>query len=337
MGLSPEDEKNWAESRIVIGPGAKPPLFFAGMCLLQPGDEILIPDPGFPAYKALAMACSCSYKFVPMNEACNSFNMEKFKAALTDKTKLVIINSPSNPTGGVMPKKDLDEVMALVKDKPKCWVLSDEIYSQLCYDGIEVPSALSYPDMRDRTIAVDGFSKTYCMTGWRLGWAVLPPNLQQRVHLFMTHSIGCSASFTQMAGVAALQGDQTKLTEMVEDYKKRRDYIVGALNDMPGVSCESPQGAFYVFPNISKLFGTHIKSSKEFADKFLDDKYIVCLPGTDFGEAGEGHLRFSYVRNMEELKRGMTQMAEFVNEIVQKDETLKLGEPEPEIEQATQK
>jgi aspartate aminotransferase len=295
----------------VIGPGAKPPLFFAAQCLLQPGDEVLIPDPGFPAYKALAQACSCSFRFIPWLD--NTFDLAALEASLSDKTRMIIINSPSNPTGGVMPKEDLDKVMAMLEAFPRCWVLSDEIYSQLTYDGIGTPSsALSYPSMRERTIAVDGFSKTYCMTGWRLGWAIMPAPLAERVHLFMTHAIGCSASFTQIAGIAALSGPQDMLTEMVAEYQKRRDYVVGRLNAMPGVTCKTPMGAFYVFPDVS---GVGVPC-KEIQRRLLFEGHLVCLPGTDFGAVGEGHLRYSYVRAMEKLVAGMDKTEEIIKKIV---------------------
>jgi aspartate aminotransferase len=248
-----------------------------------------------------------------MNKECTSFDMGQFNLALSEKTRLVIINSPSNPTGGVMPKEDLDQVMAACEARPKCWVLSDEIYSQLTYDNIGTPpSALSYPSMRNRTIAIDGFSKTYCMTGWRLGWAVMPVSLSQRVHLYMTHAIGCSASFTQIAGIAALSGPQDILKEMVEEYQRRRDYICERLNAMPGVTCAKPQGAFYVFPDVSAVG----LPCRELAQRLLFEGHTVCLPGTDFGAVGEGHLRFSYVRNMETLVAGMDAVESIITKIV---------------------
>jgi aspartate aminotransferase len=310
-----EGDQAVQSNQVVVGPGAKPPLFFAAQCLLQPGDEMLIPDPGFPVYKAIAQACHCTYKFVPWN--IRTFDLAAFEAALNEKTRIVIINSPSNPTGGVMPEEDLDKAMALVAKWPRAYVFSDEIYSQLTYDGIGTPkSALNYPEMRDRTVAIDGFSKTYCMTGWRLGWAVMPEPLATRCHLYMTHTIGCSASFTQIAGIAALAGPQDMLTEMREEYQTRRNYVVGRLNAMPGVSCATPEGAFYVFPNISGVCEATGLKCKELAKRMLFEHYVVCLPGTDFGAVGEGHLRYSYVRSMETLIAGMDATEAFFTKVM---------------------
>ena len=231
---------------VVVGPGAKPGLFFPTLALVQPGDEVIYPDPGFPTYRAMIQVAGAVPVPVPLRPDGASFDMDAFRAAITPATKLIVLNSPANPTGGVMPSDDVEEV-ARVATENDAWVLTDEIYSRLVYpaeDGTpgSAPSVFSIPGMRDRTVLVDGFSKTYCMTGWRLGWAVMPPALARRVELLVVHSVGCTATFTQEAGLAALVGPQEGVDAMVEEYRRRRDFVVGALNDIPGVSCPVPEG-----------------------------------------------------------------------------------------------
>ena len=302
---------------VVVGPGAKPGLFFPTLALVQPGDEVIYPDPGFPTYRAMIQVAGAVPVPVPLRPDGASFDMDAFRAAITPATKLIVLNSPANPTGGVMPSGDVEEV-ARVATENDAWVLTDEIYSRLVYpaeDGTpgSAPSVFSIPGMRDRTVLVDGFSKTYCMTGWRLGWAVMPSALARRVELLVVHSVGCTATFTQEAGLAALVGPQEGVDAMVEEYRRRRDFVVGALNDIPGVSCPVPEGAFYAFPDVSS-FGL---SSKEVADRLLSEGGVAVLPGTDFGANGEGKIRLSYVGEMETLEEGVRRIAATLGKIAE--------------------
>ena len=302
---------------VVVGPGAKPGLFFPTLALVQPGDEVIYPDPGFPTYRAMTQVAGAVPVPVPLRPDGASFDMDAFRAAITPATKLIVLNSPANPTGGVMPSDDVEEV-ARVATENDAWVLADEIYSRLVYpaeDGTpgSAPSVFSIPGMRDRTVLVDGCSKTYCMTGWRLGWAVMPPALARRVELLVVHSVGCTATFTQEAGLAALVGPQEGVDAMVEEYRRRRDFVVGALNDIPGVSCPVPEGAFYAFPDVSS-FGL---SSKEVADRLLSEGGVAVLPGTDFGANGEGKIRLSYVGDMETLEEGVRRIAATLGKIAE--------------------
>ena len=302
---------------VVVGPGAKPGLFFPTLALVQPGDEVIYPDPGFPTYRAMIQVAGAVPVPVPLRPDGASFDMDAFRAAITPATKLIVLNSPANPTGGVMPSDDVEEV-ARVATENDAWVLADEIYSRLVYpaeDGTpgSAPSVFSIPGMRDRTVLVDGCSKTYCMTGWRLGWAVMPPALARRVELLVVHSVGCTATFTQEAGLAALVGPQEGVDAMVEEYRRRRDFVVGALNDIPGVSCPVPEGAFYAFPDVSS-FGL---SSKEVADRLLSEGGVAVLPGTDCGANGEGKIRVSYVGDMETLEEGVRRIAATLGKIAE--------------------
>ena len=305
------DDDAVSPDEVVVGPGAKPGLFFPALAVISPGDEVMYPDPGFPTYKAMIQVAGGVPVPVPLRADGASFDMDAFRAKMSPKTKLVVLNSPANPTGGVMPAEDVEAVAAAAKEND-AWVLSDEIYSRLVYgDGEDdtgnatASSVFNIPGMRDRTILVDGFSKTYCMTGWRLGWAVMPAALAKKVELLLVHSVGCTATFTQEAGIAALEGPQDGVLEMVDEYRRRRDFVVGALNEIPGVECPTPAGAFYAFPDVS-AFG---KSSKEIADLLLAEGGVAVLPGTDFGANGEGKIRLSYVGDMETLREGCARIA----------------------------
>jgi len=293
------------EDMVVVGPGCKPGLFFATMALVEKGDEVICPDPGFPTYANMIKVVGGVIVPVGLNADCSSFDMAALAAAVTPKTRVLILNSPSNPTGGVMPKADLDAIAVLAKANPRMWIFSDEIYARLVFDGQSIaPSYMSSArdhGVLDRAMMFDGFSKTYCMTGWRLGWAVMPPPLAERIHLLMVHSLGCTANFTQSAGVAALTGPQHAVDEMIQEYQRRRDYVIGRLNAMPGVTCATPKGAFYAFPNVE---GTGM-GCRELSEILLNTAGVAVLPGTDFGDKGEGHIRISYVRNMDILKEGL--------------------------------
>lgn len=292
---------------VVVVPGAKPIIFFPITALVEAGDEVVYPNPGFPIYES--MINFMGGKAVPMvlrEEKGFSFDPDEFVSLVNEKTKLIILNSPGNPTGGVMSQADL-EVVAEVATKYDCWVLSDEIYSRIIYEG-EHRSVASLPGMQERTIILDGFSKTYAMTGWRLGYGAMPADLAAWVTKLMVNSNSCSAAFTQVAGAAALTGDQSGVIDMVAEFKRRRDAIVEGLNALPGVTCLKPKGAFYVFPNVSALG----RSEKEIADALLDEAGVAALAGTSFGEYGKGYLRFSYANSLENIEKALERMGEWL-------------------------
>jgi aspartate/methionine/tyrosine aminotransferase len=292
--------------QVVVSPGAKPNLFFPVLALIEPGDEVIYPNPGFPTYEAMIRVAGGVPIPVPLKEESNfSFDLEAFHQLVNARTKLVILNSPSNPTGGVMPLADL-EVIAKASQTFNFWVLSDEIYTRLAYDQVNVPSIASLPGMMDRTIIVDGFSKTYAMTGWRLGYGLMPKSLAHVVELLLTHSVGCTAQFVQIAGIEALTGPQSQVDGMVSEYQKRRDVIVDGLNAIPGITCQRPQGAFYIFPNITS-FGI---SSSEMAGFLLEKAGVAVLAGSDFGEYGEGYLRLTYSNSIENIVKAIEQIKE---------------------------
>jgi aspartate aminotransferase len=296
-------------SEVIVGPGGKPGLFFPVLALIDPGagDEVIYPNPGFPTYWAMVDIAGGEHRPVPLSEAMDfSFDLDAFDALVNAKTRLVVINSPANPTGGVMPLKDLEHV-AEAALRYDFWVLTDEIYSRLTYDGILAPSIAALPDMMERTIIVDGFSKTYAMTGWRLGYAIMPEKLAERVSLLYTHSVGCTAAFTQVAGIEAITGPQDMVDRVVAEYQHRRDVIIKRLNEIPGVSCRTPQGAFYAFPNVSS-FGI---PSGELALRILNETGVSLLSGTDFGPHGEGYLRLCYANSVENIEKAMTSLKDF--------------------------
>jgi aspartate/methionine/tyrosine aminotransferase len=299
-------------SQVVIGPGAKPGLFFPTLALVQAGDEVIYPDPGFPTYKAMIDIAGGVPVPVPLCEENKfSFDLNVFDAAINRRTRLIVLNSPANPTGGVIPLEDLKHIAAKAQEFD-AWVMSDEIYGRLAYDGNQVPSIASLPGMPERTIIVDGFSKTYAMTGWRLGYMIMPEKLAGRVELLLTHSIGCTATFTQIAGMEALTGPQEQVDAMVAEYQRRRDHIVVGLNAIPGIHCLVPQGAFYVFPNV-KSFG---HPSSEIARRLLDEAGVAALSGTDFGPHGEGYLRLCYATSVKTIDRALEHMGEFFRLLV---------------------
>jgi len=285
-------------AQVVVGPGAKPALFFPTLALVRPGDKVIYPDPGFPTYPAMIGVAGGAPVPVPLREEDGfSFDLAVFDRVVNDRTRLIILNSPSNPTGGVLPLPVLEHVAdaALRHDM---WVISDEIYARLVFDGVTVPSIASLPGMAERTVICDGFSKTYAMTGWRLGFGIMPEALAERVSLLLTHSIGCTATFTQYAGLEALTGSQEQVEAVVAEYEKRRDVLVAGLNAIPGVRCHTPQGAFYVFPNVSS-FG---RASTWLANYLLEEAGVAVLPGTAFGDAGEGYLRLCFANSMENIR-----------------------------------
>ena len=295
------------KDNVVIVPGGKPTMFFTMLTLVEPGDEVIYPNPGFPIYESCIKFARGIPVPMPLT-ADNDFRLdvEKLKSLITPKTKLIIINNPGNPTGGIFEKEDILAIADILKDRPDIFVLSDEIYDRLMYDG-ETISIASIPEMRDRTLVLDGFSKTYAMTGWRIGYCVANVDIIKKFEMIMVNSVSCTCSFTQMAAVEALKGPQDSVVEMKNKFKERRDWLVNALNEIDGIKCCMPRGAFYAFPDISS-FGL---SSKEFADRLLEEEGIALAWGTSFGEYGEGHIRISYATSLENLKEAVERLKRF--------------------------
>lgn len=295
-------------AQVIVGPGAKPGLFFSTLVLVEPGDEVLYPDPGFPTYRAMiSVAGGRPIPLTLKEESGFSVDLEAFDRLINKRTRLIILNSPSNPTGNVLPIADLMHIARAAVDLD-CWVISDEIYSRFVYDGRVATSIASLPGMAERTIIVDGFSKTYGMTGWRLGYAIMPPDLAERLELLITHSIGCTATFTQIAGLAALEERPGLSVETVQEYQRRRDLIVEGLNSIPGVKCSLPQGAFYAFPNIARTG----YSSQQLATHLLEYAGVAVLPGTDFGVNGEGYLRLCFAVPPETIRLALERISQVI-------------------------
>ena len=282
---------------VSVTPGAKPILFFSILALVERGDEVIYPDPGFPIYESMIRFAGGTPVPMPLEEARGfSFDLNRFRDRLTDKTRLVILNSPHNPTSGVIPRQDIAEIAAMLCERDVA-VLSDEIYSRIYY-GEEAPASIaSFPGMTGKTIIMDGFSKAYAMTGWRIGYGVMPEFLAEAVTKLMVNSNSCTASFTQRAGIAALTGPQDGVVRMVREFHRRRDAFCRGLSEVPGFRCALPGGAFYLFPNVS---GTGMDST-ELADFLLNEAGVACLDGGCFGEYGKGYLRFSYANSMANL------------------------------------
>jgi len=297
-------------SQVVVGPGAKPALFFPTLALVHPGDEVIYPDPGFPTYAAMIGVAQGVPVPVPLDEDHDfAFNLDRFDRALNDRTRAIVLNSPSNPTGGVLSRAVLEHIAAAARERD-LWVIADEIYARLAFDA-PVISIASLPGMAERTVICDGFSKTYALTGWRLGFGIMPEALAERVELLLTHSIGCTATFTQYAGLAAINGPQDQVEAMVVEYKRRRDRFVAGLNAIPGIKCRLPQGAFYVFPNIT-AFG---RTSQWLADYLLEEAGVALLPGTDFGSGGEGYLRLSFANSLENLELALDRLTKALGKL----------------------
>ena len=296
-------------SQVVISPGAKPNLFFPALALIDPGDEVIYPNPGFPTYEAIIQLAGGIPIPVPLVEENDfSFELDIFDNLLNEKTRLIIINSPGNPTGGVMSLADLKHI-AKAAQKYDCWVLSDEIYMRIAFEGLDVPSIFALSDMHKRTVIIDGFSKTYAMTGWRLGFGIMPPALADRINLLLTHSVGCTAHFTQFAGQEAITGPQGWVDDMVAAYQQRRDVLISGLNSIPGMSCRKPMGAFYAFPNIISFN----LSSDEMANLILEKANVALLPGTSFGEYGEGYLRIVYANSLENIMQALERIGDVLS------------------------
>ena len=294
--------------QVVVVPGGKPVMFFSMLMLIEPGDEVIVPDPGFPIYQSCVRFVGGKVVPLPLtaeNRFC--FTPEGLRAAITPKTKLVILNSPSNPTGGVCTAEDLKGLAEVLAERPDIYILADEIYDRLVYGMDIAPSIAALPGFQDRTIILNGFSKSYSMTGWRLGYGIMRRDLAEQMELLMVNSNSCAASFTQMAALTALDGPQDSVLEMKAAFQERRDWLVEALNQIPGIRCEKPQGAFYAFPDISS-FGL---SSHDFCVRLLDEAGVATTWGTSFGAAGEGFMRLSYATSLDNLKEAVRRLEAF--------------------------
>ncbi|HEX5410558.1 MAG TPA: pyridoxal phosphate-dependent aminotransferase [Terriglobia bacterium] len=296
-------------AEVVITPGAKPIMFYAILALAGPGDEVLYPDPGFPIYSSMINFVGATpVPYATPEERGFDIDVNEIMGKISGRTRLMILNSPNNPTGGMISRAEMETLVEALKDRD-VMVLSDEIYSRLTYGGEHVSPA-AFPELRDRVIILDGFSKTYAMTGWRLGYGVMRRDLAQQIALLMINSNSCTASFTQMAGVEALRGDQSSVTAMLERFHERREAIVDGLNRIRGFRCQKPRGAFYAFPNIRETG----KSSRELADALLNEASVACLSGTAFGQQGEGYLRFSFANSVENIQKALDRIGVWTRE-----------------------
>jgi len=293
---------------VVVTPGGKPIMFYAILALIDAGDEVMYPNPGFPIYESMIRFVGGTPVPTPLTYDNNfRLDLDHFRDHVTDRTRLVILNSPANPTGGVMTESDVKAVADILADRPDITILSDEIYDRILYTG-EHHSIASLPGYQDRTIILNGFSKTYAMTGWRLGYGVMRPDLAEWITTLMINSNSCTAAFTQMAGVEALNGPQDSVDAMLAAFRERRTAIVEGLNAIPGIRCAMPEGAFYAFPNIE---GTGRKSD-HLATELLERGGVAALSGTAFGAYGEGYLRLSYANSLPNIRKALERIADVV-------------------------
>lgn len=286
---------------VVVVPGGKPIIFFTILSLIDEGDEVIYPNPGFPIYESMINYVGGRAVPIQLREECDfSLDVSELSSRINDRTKLIILNSPQNPTGGVLSRADIERIAKAIGDR-NILILSDEIYSRLLFDGAQHFSIMSVPGMQERTILLDGFSKTYAMTGWRMGYGVMRPDLATHIARLMTNSNSCTASFTQIAGIEAIKGDQSSVDGMRDEFQRRRDMFVAGLNKIKRFSCRMPKGAFYVFPNITQTGW----KSKPLADALLEQAGVAALSGTSFGQFGEGYLRFSVANSLENLQQAL--------------------------------
>ncbi len=295
---------------VLVANGAKPFLFFTVLATCGPGDEVVYPDPGFPIYESAIRFAGATPVPLPLHEE-RGFSVDpaELEALLSERTRLVILNSPENPTGGIVPAADLEAAARAILRTP-AWVLSDEVYARITY-GTAAPSIASLPGLLERTILLDGFSKTYAMTGWRLGYAAVPEQLLDPLTRLIVNSTSCVPPFVQLAGVAALAGPQDAVDAMVREFRVRRDTLLPALNAIPGISCVEPLGAFYAFPNVSAL----PLSADDFADRLLDEAGVALLSGSAFGSHAPGHVRISYAASLESLEQAVERISAFVGSL----------------------
>ena len=294
--------------RIIVTPGGKPVMFFSILALIEDGDEVIYPNPGFPIYESMINYAGGTAVPIPLEERFDfSLDVDRLETLVTDNTKLIIVNSPNNPCGSVISDEDLERIAKIAVENDLV-VLSDEIYKDMYYEGSHT-SITKFDDMVDRTIILDGFSKSYAMTGWRLGYGVFPEFMLDAVTKLMTNSVSCTSVAVQMAGIAALQGPQDSVAEMMDEFRIRRDLVVDGLNNLPGISCRNPGGAFYAFPNIS---GTGL-DSRTFADRAMDDAGVALLSGTAFGEYGNGYIRISFANSQDNLRLAIDRLGEMLS------------------------
>lgn len=291
---------------VVVTPGAKPIIFFSILACVEIGDEVMYPNPGFPIYESLIKFIGAKPVPMPLKEE-NDFAIDTVDTLekISDKTKMIILNFPENPTGGVLTKDNLEAIADKVKDRDDLIIVSDEMYSRMIYEG-EHRSIASLPGIKDKTVIIDGFSKTYAMTGWRLGYGVMPKNLAEKITQLMINSNSCTCAFSQMAGVEALRGPQDEVKKMVEELKRRREVIVSGLNRIEGITCKKPQATFYVFPNVKEVN----MDSRKLPDFLLNKAGVATLSGTAFGEYGEGYMRFSFANSIRNIEKALTRTDE---------------------------
>ncbi len=306
--VSPDD--------VLVVPGGKVTMFFAIMMFGEPGAEIMYPNPGFPIYESVIRFSGATPVPMPLRESAGfSFSAEMVLAQITPRTRLIIINSPANPTGGVVPKAELDQLAAGLERHPQVAIMSDEIYGEMVYDGVEHRSLLRYPEIRDRVILLDGWSKTYAMTGWRLGYGVWPKALFPHAERLAINCHSCVNAPTQFAGIAALKGPRDAVERMVQAFAERRAYIIKALNTLPGIRCINPGGAFYAFPNVA---GTGF-DAKTFQTELLDREGVATIAGTSFGSFGEDYIRFSYANSLEAIGEAIERIRRFLGNLPRSD------------------
>jgi aspartate/methionine/tyrosine aminotransferase len=292
-------------NQVVIVPGSKNVLLFAMLALVNAGDEVIVPDPGYPIYESIARFLGAVVRPIRLREEHDfRFDPGEFQSLLGPRTRMVVLNSPHNPCGSILTREDVEAVAEAVA-RTNAWVLSDEIYSRIQYEGAHF-SIAAVPGMQDRTIILDGLSKTYAMTGWRIGFGIMPEALVEKMSQLMINSSSCAAGFSQIATIVALSGPQDSVDKMVEEFRARRKIIVEELNAMKGVRCPMPRGAFYAFPNVAAIDG----DAKRLAAYLLDEAGVACLSGTSFGDAGRGYLRFSYANSQENIREGMRRIRE---------------------------
>lgn len=296
---------------VVVVPGGKPIIFYSILALVDDGDEVIFPNPGFPIYESMIRYVGGRAVPIRLREEKDFvFDVDEFSSLITDRTRLIILNSPHNPTGGVLSRSDIEQIAAAIGDRD-IFVLSDEIYSRLVFEGQHY-SIMSEPGFKERTILLDGFSKAYAMTGWRLGYGAMRSDLAAHIARLMTNSNSCTASFTQVAGIEAVRGDQVSVEKMRCEFQRRRDAFVTGLNKIKGFSCRMPKGAFYVFPNIQQTGW----KSKKLADALLEEAGVACLSGTSFGDFGEGYLRFSVANSLENLNNALERIRQWTSKNV---------------------
>jgi aspartate/methionine/tyrosine aminotransferase len=294
--------------QVVLVPGSKNILLFALLSLVNPGDEVIYPDPGYPIYESLARFVGATLRPIRLREENDfRFDLDEFRSLLNPRTRLIILNSPHNPCGSILERSDIEAIAEAVQEYPNAFVLSDEIYSRIQYDGAPF-SILSVPGMQERCILMDGLSKAYAMTGWRLGFGVMDPQLAEKMSKLMINSSSCAAAFTQMATIAALLGPQNSVDEMVAEFRARRDLIHHELNQIHGVHALLPKGAFYILANVTAIDS----DAKHLSNLLLEEGGVACLPGTAFGAGGQGYLRFSYANSQDKIREGMRRMKEML-------------------------